>query len=125
MEKVNPGKWLVSFCVHFTDFITFSNDGLEGGEEEKESRSFGQSSGKVNRQNDGESVSPEPQNRSVGLTKSTILMHNKPVVVVSKFTLAIFTYFPFVSIIEKILISMLEEIKTQRMSAYAEESANI
>ena len=49
----------------------------------------------------------------------------KSLCMVSKFTLCIFTYFPLVSLMEQILISMVDEIKERRMTTYAEDSGVI
>lgn len=47
----------------------------------------------------------------------------KNICIKSKYTLSIFTYFPFINIIEQLLISILDEVKIRRVEKYALQSS--
>ena len=91
---------------------------------DKSNQSFGEKSENSNQVSEGSS-SPDTHNRSANLTKSIKMTIQKSICVVSKLTLCIFTYFPFVSLVEQILISIFDEIKGRRIAAYAQETQRI
>lgn len=113
LENINPGKWLTVFCVQFYDYFTFDDDGLNF--EGIENKSFEEKSQPSERSEsiptEQESSSPNVHNRSANLTKTIKMTAQKSSCLVSKFTLCIFTYFPLVSLMEQILISIVDEIK--------------
>ena len=113
MNEVNPSKWLVAFCVQFSDYHLVEVEDHEEGKRKILNKSFN-----TLEEHEEEKLEGKKSDRLNLSVKS-----KKTYCVKSKYTLCIFTYFPFINIIEQLLISILDEVKIRRVEQYALNSA--